>query len=76
MDMSQYPRKLVYAPDPLRSTGPEYLWKGIDTGWTNADVVHRNAGIVGLLDGMRGIRPGVTAFITFIRDQTVADDDH
>src|SRR6201993_866606 len=75
MDMSQDPRKLLYAPDPLGPTRTENLREGIDSRRSDAHVVHRHTGVVGLLDGVCGVRPGITALVTFIGDKTVADDD-
>src|SRR5437588_2004729 len=75
MDMSQYARQLFYAADPLRPTRTEHLREGIDSCRSNAHVVHRHTGIAGLLDGVRGVRPGIAALVAFIGEEAVADDD-
>src|SRR5689334_22459456 len=53
MDMGQYPGQLLDAPDALGPARTEHLRKGIDPRRSDADVVHRHPGIVGLLDRMR-----------------------
>src|ERR1700722_11073788 len=75
MDMGQHARKVLYSSNALGPAGSEHFRQGIDSGGPDADVVHRNPGVVGLLDSVCGVGPGITALITFIGDEAVTDDD-
>jgi hypothetical protein len=75
MDVGQYPRKVLDPSDPLGPTRSENLRQWIDPRGSDADVVHRHTRVVGLLDGVCGVRPGITALVALIRNQAIPDDD-
>ena len=75
MDVGQYPWKLLHSPDALGATRTEDLRKWVDSGWSDADVVQGDAGVVGLPDCMRGVCPGVAALVALIGYQAVTDHD-
>src|ERR1700754_4967735 len=75
MNVGKYAREFFHSPDTLGTLRPEYLWKWVDACRSDADVVHGDAGVVGFLDRVCGVGPRVTALVTLVRDQAVADDD-
>jgi len=75
MDMRQHSRELLHSPDALGPAGSEDLRKRIDAGRSDADVVHGDAGVIGFLDRVRGVGPGVTALVALVGDQAIADHD-
>src|SRR4051812_41233628 len=75
VDVGQYPRKILDAPDALRAARSEDLRKWVDPGRPDSDVVHRHARVVRFFDGVRRIGPRVAALVTLVGDQAVADHD-
>src|SRR6478735_6155043 len=73
--MGQYARQLLDAPYALRTPWPEHFWKWVDARRPDADVVHGDTGVVGLLDRMCGIGPRVPTLVALVGDQAVTDDD-
>ena len=75
MHVGEHAWKLLDSSDALRPTGPEHFWERVDPGRADADVVHTDARVVGLLDRVRRIGPGVPALVTLIGHQAVTDHD-
>ncbi len=75
MDVGQYSRKVLDSPDALGTARSEDLGQWVYSGRSDADVVHRDAGIVGLLDRVCRVGPGIASLVALIGDQAVTDHD-
>ena len=63
MHVREHAGKVLHSPNTLGTARSEDFGKWIDRDGTDADVVHRDARIVGLLDGMRRVGPSVAALV-------------
>ena len=75
MDMGEDVGEVFDPADALRPARSENFREGVDPGWADADVIHGDTGVVGFLDGVRAVRPGVATFVALIGDQAIADHD-
>src|SRR6185312_7034735 len=75
VNVGKHTRKFLDTPNPLGAAGSEHLGERVHPGRTDADVIRGDTRIVGFVDCVRHIGPGVAAFVSLVGHQAVADHD-